>query len=680
VVSIEIGKMQYRPEIDGLRAVSVLAVVFYHLGFSWMPGGFVGVDVFFVISGYLITIHLAKKYARQPHGLVRFYGRRIARLGPALLVMVTLCVAAGYFILAPGDYRVLSISSLYTLIAGSNVYFLHNTGYFDASSQSMPLLHTWSLAVEEQFYLVWPLALVTLGKMFRSDYRWLIAAVAALTVLSFSLNLYAVGTKEMAGFYLAHNRAWELLAGCVLALWTIGPGYRVPRIVAALLPMVGLGAIYIAATHLAKDSSYPGYRALLPVLGAAAFLLPIGNVTLVFRVMGSAIPAAIGKLSYSLYLYHWPILVFWLHYSSFEPMSDAGRFGILGVSFVASWLSLKFVEKPLRESKARIGVVFGSVMGAGAIAAAGWIIVSTHGLPERIPEAVQAVSSMETMLSYNGCPDVRPGNDCETGVSWNAAKHRIVIIGDSNAEHFLPMLATAAEGHDISIRLLFGCSPVVDGNRTIYYGDMDPLYSQKCGAKREKMLAALRSDPNVSMIVLASAWWNVSNHLVVRWFDPATREQSRRLLKDGIDNLLADLSFVRAPIMLISAIPAWGINPVPCVVTQETSLLRKPCLTNTDRFDIAYFNSDQKDVAEVLRSYSGLSGVSVLSPEDYVCNGKTCVSRVNGEFLYSDQWHLRRNLKPGTRAELAKLLRFDKIVDAAEKQPILAASSTVIGK
>jgi hypothetical protein len=295
-------------------------------------------------------------------------------------------------------------------------------------------------------------------------------------------------------------------------------------------------------------------------------------------------------------------------------------------------------------------------------------------MPERIPQSAYAISSLASMWSYEGCV-VRPTKaDCVTGLPWDKAKHRIALIGDSNAAHYLPLITAAAEGQDVSIWFLSGCSPIVDGSRTIYYGHADPKFNQDCGMTRDRFISVLRSEPNVSLVLLASAWWNVSDHLVPRWFDPATREESRRNLKRGLDDLLSDLSFVRAPVVLMGTVPAWTLDPVPCVITKTTSLLRKACNMETNRLSMEYFNtSSEKVTNDVLRTFEGRNGVSVYSPEDHVCDGVSCLGEVNGEFLYYDQWHLRRNLKPETRREFAKALHFDDIIAPAVHGPALGS-------
>jgi peptidoglycan/LPS O-acetylase OafA/YrhL len=666
--------MKYYPEIDGLRAVSVMSVVFYHMGYAWMPGGFVGVDVFFVISGFLITSLLEENYNR--HGrmfLFDFYIRRMKRLGPALLVMICLCILIGYFMLAPGDYRVLALSSLYALVASSNFYFLYNTGYFDVSSQSIALLHTWSLAIEEHFYIVWPAALWLTLRAICNNRKRLLSVLAISIVISFGLNIHALGTTAMSGFYLAHNRAWELLIGAFLALWGKVPNERLPRIVFESLALLGISAILYASAAFTKDIRYPGYYAALPVLGTVAFLIPHGHTTLVYRLLKSRAPVLAGKASYSIYLYHWPILIFWLHFSSFEPLTGWQRFILVVASCILGFLSWNYIERPFRHtaSSTRQVVAACATCGLVLVAACSFIVVEA-GLPTRLPAPVYAMSSFQEMFTYGGCivptPTLTSHPDCETGRPWSTAQHRIVLFGDSNAAHFLPVLTAAAAGHDISIHAFFGCSPVIDGNRTSFYNQADPLYNQNCKKLRDSFMSMLHFEPRISVIVFASGWWYVADHIVpIDDNSPSRKEAVRNRFRRAMDDLLFDTAFLRLPIALISSIPGWHLDPIPCVLAQETSLLRKHCFMNTNTFSMENFNQHQKITSEVLREYDGKNRILVISPEDFLCKATDCRARINGQFLYADRYHLRRNLEQQTLADFAKLLHFDDIIAVAER-------------
>lgn len=659
--------MKYQPEIDGLRAVSVMSVVCFHLGLPWAQGGFVGVDVFFVISGYLITKLLIGQAEDGQPNFSYFYIRRIRRLAPALLTLIVFCLGVGFFMLSPGDYQGLSTSALYTLFAASNFYFLYNTGYFEASVQSMPLLHTWSLAVEEQFYLIWPVALWLLVKLCNKRRSLVLIGVIILFILSFGLNVYVVSNQGKSGFYLAQYRAWELLVGGFLALLPIETVRRVPKQIAELVPVLGLLAIALAVTIISRDQPYPGFRALLPVIGAAGFLLMTGQQLVLHRVFSAKIPVILGKASYSIYLYHWPIIVFWNHYTSFERITPTAGFWLLIVSCMLGLLSWKLIEQPFRRlpaPKSRVAIAF--IVAQLAIATLSGIVVFEQGLPRRIPESVQALASLNVMWRWQ-CPRPLGAQRCEAGRPWAQAAHRIFLIGDSHAAHFLPLIDAAAERHEVSIRLLPGCSPAVDGMRTKFYMPADPNYNRHCHELWTENISLIELEPK-ALLVFASPWSAVSPYLTENENEFNSKEKGLQLLRNSLDYLIVRLAKSGRRVILLSDIPLWDIDPIPCVISQKTLLLRKRCARSTDSLDWTFFNREQRKTHELLRSFDKRANVSVISPEDYLCDYSGCKTIVNEEFIYRDSGHLRRNLKPETLSQLARLLRFDKIIAAAEQQ------------
>jgi peptidoglycan/LPS O-acetylase OafA/YrhL len=656
--------MKYQPEIDGLRALAVLSVVFFHFGSGWAPGGFVGVDVFFVISGYLITKLLIDPAEEGGLSFRDFYVRRIKRLAPALLTLIVICMSVGFVVLSPGDYEGLSISALWTLIAGSNFFFLNNTGYFDASAQSMPLLHTWSLAIEEQFYLVWPLALLIFVKISGRRRSFILIAVSILMLISFCLSLRAMSKGGLNSFYLAQYRAWELAAGGSLALLRRSAARPVSRVVAELLPAIGLLAIGLAVAILTRDQPFPGFPALLPVLGATAFLFPSGQTTLLHRAFSTSIPVILGRSSYSIYLYHWPVLVFWNHYASFEPISPECQIYLLLSSCALGLLSWKLIEQPFRSlsvPRSRVATVFFAT--ELAIAAACGVVVFKQGWPQRIPEVVRDMASLKLMWDWK-CPrdwaDEGAGG-CEAGRSWGEADHHIFLVGDSHAEHFLPLFSAAAEGKNLSIRLLPDCS------LRVKLMPADLSYNQSCQRVKTKNLSLIRAEPRASvLVVFALAWSSLVPYRNTSHGDVSFQAGLKALGK-GIDDLFAEVRKSDRPIVFLSDIPLWKIDPIPCFLSRQTPLLRKTCARPTDRLDWAFFNRTQKQIHDLLRTLSKQDGVSIISPEDYLCDHSGCTTTVNGEFIYRDSGHLRRNLKTETLLKLAHILHIDDVVAAAER-------------
>src|SRR5262245_40012984 len=305
----------YRPDVDGLRAVAVLAVLAYHAFPSLAPGGFAGVDVFFVISGYLITGIILDDLERGRFTYRNFYWRRIRRIFPALILVLVACLALGWLVLLPDEYAQLGKHVAAGAGVVSNIALWREAGYFDSAAELKPLLHLWSLGVEEQYYLAWPLLLL----LFRRHMGWMIVALGAA---SFALNIWMVGTHPTAAFYLPFTRFWELLAGSYLA-FAVRKENPSPY-----FSMVGAGLIVLGFILLEPQKAFPGWWALLPVLGAALLIRagPQGWVNR--RVLAHPAMVFVGLISYPLYLWHWPLLTYARIVHGGEP-PVAARLGLL---------------------------------------------------------------------------------------------------------------------------------------------------------------------------------------------------------------------------------------------------------------------------------------------------------------------------------------------------------------
>jgi len=337
--------LAYRRDIDGLRAIAVLAVVLFHFGVPGITGGFVGVDVFFVISGFLITSIIWRERQAGRFSFIDFWARRARRILPALFVMIAATLAVGWFLLAPKDYEELGRSAHYQVTFTSNLLFSRQHGYFDASSDIKPLLHTWSLAVEEQFYIFFPLLLALLSSRLK---HWRLALFAVLLV-SFGMSVWAVQHEPQKAFFLLHLRAWELLAGAMLAVqpkreWRASPA------LAQGVSLASLALILIAVLGYDAKTPFPGATALLPVLGVVGLIWANGQQpTWVARLLGTRIMVGIGLISYSWYLWHWPVFVY-ANYAAVDGLSALELAGLMLLSLVLGYLSWRFVETPFREN------------------------------------------------------------------------------------------------------------------------------------------------------------------------------------------------------------------------------------------------------------------------------------------------------------------------------------------
>jgi len=375
--------LTYRREIDGLRAVAVLPVILFHAGFEWFGGGFIGVDVFFVISGYLITsIILAEKQAGR-FSLGGFYERRARRILPALFFVVLVCVPFAWFWMLPMDLMEFSQSLIAVPLFASNILFWMQSEYFDTAAELKPLLHTWSLAVEEQYYVLFPLFLLV---MWRLRKRWMIGILAVAAIASLLLAQWGSLHKPSATFYLLPTRGWELLIGMFIAFHHAHGGTAKLTAQSIAQPASLLGLLLIAFSVFAfdKNTPFPGLYALVPTLGTALILLFAHPQTLVGRLLGSKLPVAIGLMSYSAYLWHQPLLAF-ARLRHDGPLSQEVLLLLVAATLLLAQFSLSYIERPFRDA-ARVGrrQLFrqSALVGALIVALGGWG-VATKGFDER---------------------------------------------------------------------------------------------------------------------------------------------------------------------------------------------------------------------------------------------------------------------------------------------------------
>lgn len=429
--------MTYRPEIDGLRAVAVLPVIFFHAGFSTFSGGFVGVDVFFVISGYLITALILSERQAGNFSLLRFYERRARRLLPALYLVMLVCLPFAWKLMLPDDFENFGQSLVATTLFGNNILLWRTADYFGLNSQFKPLVHTWSLAVEEQFYIVYPLLLLLLLRMRN---RGAALVLLALALLSLALSQWMATRAPVPAFYLFPTRAWELLLGAIVAFYAqrqpAGGGWPVlPPPARDALSLAGLAAIAIAVATFRNDMPHPGLYTLLPTLGTALVIAFCSTDTLTGKLLANRLLVGIGLISYSAYLWSNPLFAFARVGSVDEP-----TLGIYWVCIVATFIlalvTWRFVEQPFRR-----GALFGKktllALAAGVgllIASVGWVIHVNSGFVQLWPELDAQIkdSSRELNATFNR----RPLQFQDAPFSQDA-RRKVLVLGDSFARDFI---------------------------------------------------------------------------------------------------------------------------------------------------------------------------------------------------------------------------------------------------
>jgi peptidoglycan/LPS O-acetylase OafA/YrhL len=425
---------RYRAEIDGLRCIAVLSVILFHAGMPWMSGGFVGVDIFFVISGYLITGIIQSELLVGEFSLLRFYERRARRILPALFMMLSTTLVVGWIILSPGQLKALSQSAVSVIFFLSNQYFLLKTGYFSPSASELPLLHMWSLSVEEQFYLILPLYLMLL---IRFRLRWTIFAMSLALLLSLALCLrWEVRNPEL-NFFFAGTRAWELLAGGLLAL--VNPSEHVPvkvsRFMREALATLGVLILLWAISSYDERTSFPGANAVLPVFATLLVITFADDNTVVGRLLSLRPIVGMGLISYSAYLWHQPVFAFLSLWNGTKPVGLTIWVALVLI-FLLSWTSWRFVEQPFRDRGRFRGDTIArySVFGSVVLGALGLIGHLENGFPLRFSNsqialaATAAPSPKRNQCHTEGLDYLAPSKACtyfDGPVQW-------AVLGDSH--------------------------------------------------------------------------------------------------------------------------------------------------------------------------------------------------------------------------------------------------------
>ncbi|WP_051356786.1 acyltransferase family protein [Azorhizobium doebereinerae] len=501
--------MKYRADISGLRALAVVPVVLYHADPRLVPGGYVGVDIFFVISGYLITSIIAREMALGRFSFLTFYDRRIRRIVPAYAAVTLATALVAVATLPPLMLEPFGRALEFASVFLANRHFLATAGYFAPGAEEQLLLHTWSLAVEEQFYLIWPLALI--GLFHRRLARWRGLIIWTLLIASLYLASKNALLRPNNAFYNFTSRAWELLLGGVLALGLV-PKVR-GRLLLEAMGLAGLGLIGAALVLFDRTTVFPGLSALLPAGGALLLIWAgeEGRATLAGRLLGLAPLVAVGLISYSLYLWHWPILALYKFHAGHDPGLAAGV-ALVGAAVLVSVLSWRFVEMPFRRhgpaapSAEWHSIKFGALT-LSALAGIGLLLAQTGGMPQRAGADYLAAEAAlkRTWPGTQDClqgPGLAPaGTRCRFGDLAPDAP-LIALWGDSFANHHAPALdAIARAGRRGLVQVTkAGCAPQASASSG------GSLEAQDCERFRAAALAGFVADPNVKLVVIGGLW------------------------------------------------------------------------------------------------------------------------------------------------------------------------------
>lgn len=632
----------------------MLAVLIFHLWGPILPGGFAGVDVFFVISGYLITRILVDDIG-SPKGLsiLEFYHRRMRRIAPAALFVVVTTLVAGFFVLLPGDYAELGESALFSAFGLGNFYFYKQTGYFDPKAEMQPLLHMWSLGVEEQFYVIWPLLLAGLIWVARGARSTAAILIGIVAVMSLATWLYELTTKPTYAFYHPHTRAWELAAGALLVFLPAIGSRAVSEVMAtAGLLLVGMAVLF---------TGWPLHDLnVVPAVAGAALLVWPKQPTAAGRLLATPPMRGIGLISFSLYLWHWPLLVFFRHYKNGASPTLAEAGWIAAASFALALLTYRFIETPMRRPwRSPIKAIGAGIVGASLTAILAGTVHQTGGFESRLEGEAANMTSRDRMWEWN-CPNSVTivelgGSFCTIGAPWEAAAVRGMLWGDSHAGHFAPMVEAAVMGQPISILLYENC-PAIIGNGLRRGLPNEPGYNADCERSRSAALTWLRANDDVRVVIFASAWSDLAIVLPREGATPSNLN-GEMLVATGLSTVLGEAAAPGRKLIIASQVPSIGADPAPCIVSVALDLTRRPC-NNLEQSSATTYSRFQAKMTEAIAQIAASrpADTAAILPAKAACTDGQCIVSLNGQFLYRDNEHLRRNLSFETRQAYASLI------------------------
>lgn len=625
-------QQRYLPHLDGLRAIAVGLVVLYHAGFSTIGAGYIGVDVFFVLSGFLITGQLVKQLDDRAFSFKEFYMRRVRRLAPAFIVVAAASLLAGAFVLLPDDFIYLARLATLSMLSASNFYLANTTGgYFETDTDEIALLHTWSLAVEEQYYLVWPLFLILLWKL--PGYRRHLLMVLGLFIASVAFSVWYTQADATRAYFLLPARFHELLLGALLAMASSrlpvpGRGSR------ELLGWIGLALILVPAFTWTAEVAFPGIRAVIPCLGTALLVYAGNDRSSLNWLLTRKTMIWLGLISYSLYLWHWPIFSL-TRYAIGELTLVPAIIGIVLAVFF-SHLTWKFVEVPFRfrwtfPPKKTFALLYGLpvLLFAGAAGA----IYKGEGFVQRFGDGTLAkIEAMESKPS-----DLEL--DCPADQSKRCAD--ILIAGDSHAEHFGDFLSVLAKDAGLSMNVIWkpGC-PIFPSLYRVYSGGDELEIDKSCAEHSNHVLEQMHR----YRYVVFAGYWSVSDYKSDRYFFISEQHPQRThensiasIAKAMHESVQAALDSGVTPIIIYDNATA-PKSDFKCSRMNLLPFHHKECVFPRQEMD------DQQAIkrqlfAELAEEFPSLK---FIDPTRILCNAELCFTELDDVPLYRDDDHLNK--------------------------------------
>lgn len=603
--------MNYRPEIDGLRALSILSVVFFHAGFDFFSGGYLGVDVFFVISGYLISSIIISDLKNKKFSIVYFYERRARRIIPALTMVIIFCLPFSYYLMLPSQLKDFSSSLISVSLFVSNFYFWINSGYFSVESDFQPLLHTWSLSVEEQFYIFFPLFLIVVWKKCNNK---LINIMLIFFIISFMLSEWAWRNAPSAAFYFSPTRAWELLAGVISALFIL----KNKPVASDLKSLLGILMLVFSIVIFNRNTPMPSFYGLVPILGTVLIVIYTDKYTIVGKVLSCRIFVSIGLISYSVYLWHQPIFAFFRMYK-LNSVSYVDMMLMSILSFLIGYVSWRYVELPFRVRgffSKKVIFIF-SLLSLLMICLSGLILKKIENFRyENYRNILNYVNFSQTEEFKSdwmlGVCYIESGTNVWGDFNENKcvnfkenSKKNVVLVGDSHAAHLIKPLLSRGD-INLSVLSSSGCRPFMTS---------DVSDNKECVKRNEYLFDHFIPDnkDKIDILILSSVW--------------------HKYEIDKINNVLDFLNDKGIEFVFISGAPQFKISVPQLIINNNIGYSGKGFVEKvwlTWKEELASDN--------YLKSKLKMKGGVYLSPYDFFCKDK-CLVIENGVPMFFDDSH-----------------------------------------
>ena len=640
---------KYRPDIDGLRAIAVLSVVGFH-AFGVM-GGFSGVDIFFVLSGYLITTIIFESLEADRFSFKEFYSRRIRRIFPSLSIVLVVCIILGWILLFADEYELLGKHTVAGASFFSNLALFSESGYFDTSSDKKPLLHLWSLGVEEQYYIFWPL-LVFLFWKYKSHLGFLVVSVL---LLSFGLNVWLINIDPVATFYLPQTRFWELLVGSTLAYLMVFKRTHLnyPSWLLNLMSILGVGLISAGIILLTSSMAFPGWWALLPTIGTALIIFAGPNTFISQKFLSNSVLVWFGLISFPLYLWHWPLLSF---LKIVDDKSKWGKLFAIFVSILLAWLSQRFIEKPLRFGRNGPQKAIGLIAAMLIIGFIGLLIYKFDGFPGRINDGAQGEmvkkyrSQIEWPESNNHSKECveKFGLDQYCLIGNNKSPPTVALIGDSHANHFYFGLRKNIESKGGNL-ILFGsgaCLPFfgIDRGRHPIAGNVN------CYARTHKAYEYVLDTDSIKTVFLSFVHTEFSRD-DVQFIDRWEKINGNNNYRNSVDAFIRTIKLLEnsgKQVVLIYDLPNLDGDPKQCFSQRPFISLKRKCELSTlkmvkdfDQYDKMIEEVKVSTNIQIFETHPFIAGNFPVDPQGNLTYRDSTHLSLSGSMFFADKFKFR---------------------------------------